>query len=425
MTSWDFFDTLLGRSTGREPWRLFDAVGGPEFRQLRQRAEREARDNNLEGIYRQLGEITGWPAAKVEGLRSREWDLERAAAFPIVDNVRQVAAEDVIVSDTYFSEAQVRELADRIGVPAGIRIVATWGGKHQGWVWDRVKPTRHTGDNRHGDLESARKAGIAATLYKAGEWTRDEREVLKVSPAAAGAARACRLQCPHAGRAGEIWQAQSANVAFLWLAAAAVEAYRVEHGFRRVLFASRDGLLLQRVYAALYATGSGILWTSRQTYTSPSPGFVAYVREQLEPGTLVVDLHGTGKSLAQFVERTGIQVSAALVVGLAGGGRRRQMHVPALCEAIRMEDGTRIEVINYDTGGRVLDVRDGQPVRDQVEYDADLVQVSHDAVAAAVRCAACWAAPPSARELAKAAARAAAGAPVELRKSHVPFHPVR
>lgn len=424
MISWDFFDTLLGRSTGREPWRLFHALAGPEFAKVRCLAEAQAQKKTLDGIYARMAEISGWPAERVADLRRREWELELATAFPIHDNVRQVTRDDVIVSDTYFTEAEVRQLADKIGIPKGTRIVATCGGKHHGWIWEQLGTvTRHTGDNRQGDLASPTKHGIAAKLYRAGEWNTTEKEFVRSFPAAAGAARACRLQCPHDGPAGDAWRAQAANVAFLWLAAAAVESYRAEQGFARVLFASRDTILLQRVYAALYEAPSGVLWTSRQTYVHPTPAFVEYVRGEVTPGTVVVDLHGTGRTARQFVERTGVALPFVLVVGLGGGRRRKLMHAPSLCESLRVEDGTRIEVQNYDTGGRVLDVRGGTVIRDRVEYDVAPVEIAHAAVAAAVRCAASRAPPPSARELAKAASVSGAAVHRGLRKQHVPFHP--
>lgn len=432
VNSWDFFDTLSGRATGREPWLLFDAVGGPEFRQLRQRAESESADKTLVGIYRRLAEITGWPAAKCDGLRAREWDLELAAAFPIVANVRQVSAGDAIVSDTYFTETEVRQLADRIGIPQTVRIVATYGGKHHGWVWEKLDCqtiVRHYGDNKHADAVVPRRHGVRGEHFDGAEWTKAEADLAKRGlAAAAGAMRAARLQDPHPSGSPEsaLWQAQAAgNIGFLWAAAAAVYAHAVSSGKRRVLFCSRDTILLSRVFAALYAdVKSGVLWTSRQTYTRPSSAFVDYVRREVTDDALVVDLHGTGASLQAFRQSTGLTVPAVIVVGLAGGGRRGLMHVETLAEAPTGNDGTSIEVLNYDTGGRVIDC-DGGPVREPVEYDAAAVQVAHDAVASALRVAVCRCPAPSRQDLAKLVRLACGAVPRHVRRQHVPFHPIR
>jgi len=66
MTSWDFFDTLMGRACG-EPWRLFEAVGGPAYVPIRQEAERRS-DKTWGGIFETLREITGWEAGRVDGI---------------------------------------------------------------------------------------------------------------------------------------------------------------------------------------------------------------------------------------------------------------------------------------------------------------------------------------------------------------------
>jgi hypothetical protein len=107
MTSWDFFDTLMGRAAGHEPWRVFEAVGGAAYVRIRQEAERRS-DKTWAGIFDQVREITGWTAARVEQLKRDEWAAEVAGAFPIAENVARVRPGDRIVSDTYFSTLQVR-----------------------------------------------------------------------------------------------------------------------------------------------------------------------------------------------------------------------------------------------------------------------------------------------------------------------------
>jgi len=431
VNSWDFFDTLLGRSTGREPWRLFDLVDGPDFRPLRQRAEAEAPDKTLDGIYRQLGFITDWPAPRLEQLRAREWQLEMAAAYPIVENTRRVAAGDLIVSDTYLTADEIRQLADRIGLPAGIEIVATYGGKHHGTVWPGVAArgiVRHFGDNRRSDVTTPRAAGIVADYYRGAEWTRSEQSLANVGLwAAAGAMRAVRLQNPHPAGSleSELWNCQAAgNVGFLWAAAAAVRHFARETGRRRILFCSRDTILLQRVFSTLYPDiESKVFWASRQVYTHPTPTYLDYARQEITPDSLVVDLHGTGASLQRFRESSGLEIHAVVVVGLCGGQRRRLMHATTLTDAVAVADGTSIEVCNYDTGGRVVDVTPSGPVRDRVEYDAARVQVFHDAVAAACRVAVAPSRPPSRQELARLCRQSCQMVPQILRRQHVAFHP--
>lgn len=377
MTSWDFFDTLCGRRTGHEPWRLFDCVGGEEFRKLRQLAETRS-DKTWSGIWRAMAEITSWPSARLAELEAREWQAEREAAFPIAENVRRVAAGDRIVSDCYFSTAQVRELADLIGIPNSVKIVTSWDGKWTGRWWQTPaarEPSVHIGDNHRSDFLKPKSAGIASELYVGSRPTKAESdETARGRWAVAAAMRTARLQGPHEPGSPEAryWvSASQANVRFLLLATNLVRGYVEACRPRRVLFVTRDTLLLQQAYAASYDDLEvGTFYASRETLRRPSPAFVKYVRS-VAPATLFVDLHGTGRTVAEFSRQTGIDLAYVFVCGQ----RRLPALYPRLVTLRGIMTGTAIEVMNYDVEGRVLDVVDGRPARAQIEYDASIVSV--------------------------------------------------
>lgn len=383
MNSWDFFDTLCGRSCG-EPWRLFEAVGGPQYVPLRQEAERRS-DKTWAGIFRAFRDLSGWPADRVDRLQADEWQAEVDGAFPIVENASAVQPGDRIVSDSYFSATQIRTLADRIGIPQDVEIVASWDGKWSGRWWRSdaaAEAAIHTGDNQKSDFNEARAAGRKARLYTGGRWTAVETSWLKAGLwEIAGAARAARLQCPHeSGSSRAAWwmSAAQGNVPFLLAAAAVVHDYAAAAGAGRLAFVSRDAILLGRVYQAVYGEKVQTFHASRQTLTSPSPAFVRYARGFAD-GTLLVDLHGTGRTVRAFTRSTGVRLNYAFVCGQ----RRMPPEAPALALLQGINTGTAIEVANYHDQGRVIDVDDaGRPIRDQVEYDLEVVRVQHEATMA-------------------------------------------
>lgn len=370
MTSWDFFDTLCGRRTGAHPWRLFDWVAGDEYRRLRQAAEL-ASDKTWDGIFTSLQSITGWPAARIADLKAREWEAEKAAAFPIVENVSRVRPGDRIVSDCYFTTPQVRELAERIGIPRTVDVVTSWDAKWTGRWWrseTAAQATLHIGDNARSDHAQARAAGIAAELYTGSRPTRDEAEVDAAGRwQVAAAMRTSRLSGPP-GDAD--WLAASqANVRFLLLAAGIVRRYVEAARPKRVYFVSRDTLLLQQAYAAAWDDLEvGTFWSSRETLQQPSRSYVAYVKS-LAGDTLFVDLHGTGRSVREFVSESGVRLAYVFVCGQ----RSLPAVYPRLVELKGIGTGTAAEVMNYDLEGRVVDVVDGQPVRAAVEYGTEIV----------------------------------------------------
>jgi hypothetical protein len=382
--SYDFFDTLCGRGCG-EPWRLFEAVGGAAYVPVRQEAERRS-DKTWAGIFRSLRDLTRWPQARIDELAAAEWEAELAGAFPIAENVSALRPGDRIVSDTYFGEDQVRALAERIGVPAGVELVVSWDDKHTGKWWKTAAAREaeiHVGDNPQSDVARPLRMGLAARKYSEqvceyeAEWTR--AGLWEV----AAAARAARLQNPHEPGTAEaaLWDgAARAGVPFLLTAAALVREYVNAARPERVYFVSRDAILLGHAYHKLYGETVGVFHASRSTLARPSESFVNYVR-RLAPGTLFVDLHGTGKSVREFEKRTGVELSYVFVCGQ----RRLELHAPSLVTLPAIGVGTAVEVMNYHHEGRVIDVVGDRPVRAELEYDGAAVAVHQAAIMSGVR----------------------------------------
>lgn len=423
--SWDYFDTLHGRTTGVDPWRLFDLVGGEEYRRVRQAAE-AASDKTWCGIFRSLQAITGWPQSRAEDLRLREEAAEQACGFPIIENVREFAPQDRIVTDTYWESDMIRRFADTIGLPPGVEIVASWDGKWSGRYWktpDGQRTRRHIGDNPRSDVAMASAAGIQATHYTGSEWTLSERKLNDAGHwDVAGAARAARLQNPHPPNTQEAgwWDgAAASNVPFLLMAAAMVRRYADVAKPARVMFTSRDSILLGHAYARLYGGSVEVFHASRQTFRQPSPGFLKYVR-RIAPGTLFVDLHGTGRTMREFSRRHGIDMAGLFVCGQT----KLESHAPSLVTLSGLACGTAVEVANYHDEGRAVDVTaDGTPLLAHVEYRLDAVQV-HRAAALCGIAAACR--PPegvTGETLLAAAAEVTRLVPQDLLAQHQVDHP--
>lgn len=423
MRSWDYFDTLHGRSCG-EPWRIFDLVGGEEYRKVRQAAE-IASDKTWTGIFKSLHEITGWSLDRVDELRHLEERAERDCGFPIVENVRQFRPTDRIITDTYFAADQVQYLAAKIGLPGGLDIAASWDGKWTGRYWRSPSArgiTLHVGDNPRSDVSQAKAAGLEARRYTAGAWTKAEADLDKAGLwEIAGAARAARLQNPHEpGSPAAAWWdgAAAANVPFVLAAAALVRQYVEAARPARVAFVSRDSLLLGEAYASLYTDDQTCrFWASRETFRRPSASYLTYVK-RIAPGTLFVDLHGTGRTMRQFCRTAGLDLSWVFVCGQ----RRLQAHAPALVTLTGIGTGTAVEVMNYHDQGRVVDVVDGRPVRADLEYDLAPVAVHRAATLAGV--AACCRRPQgvTADHVAQAAEAIRRTVPRELLRQHEVEH---
>lgn len=191
--SLDCFDTLFWRRVAAPTDVFFELAQGEAYRSrclsagLRARAEDQARklkwvrastfEVTLEEIYRHL--LPDASADEIAELIAVEIECEIAHGFifepdfRMIGLARQRGLKVIIVSDIYFSEAQLKSLLEGVmpGMTDAIDRVfcsSTFGrGKSTG-IWKsvcermQVKPDQiiHVGDNPHADLRGALSAGV-------------------------------------------------------------------------------------------------------------------------------------------------------------------------------------------------------------------------------------------------------------------------
>lgn len=378
--SFDLFDTLLGRF-GYRPDSIFELVeersGFPGFVFLRKGAQ-SLSDGTLVDVYRKFQELTGISKKAAAALLQCEFETELEHIFPIVPNVREVRRGDWIVTDTYYDEAQIRKILRKIGVAAGARVLATPSGKHSGLIWDRIRRERkvsfHLGDSLHSDVAQPRSRGIEAVHYTGSQWSVKEKEVLAIGhPQIACLMRALRLQNPYPVSSPEafLWEEQSQlNIPFLIEASLYLDAFCRKKGKKRILFTARDCCLWIRLFRVLYPNYESIYFhTSRYLYQTAPPSFVEYVRDLYTPETIIVDLHGKGRTCAKFFHKNlGIRpvYLAAVNCGKQNQGMLRTP-IPLPC----------VEKLNYDLVGSLYGMKKRKPVRCKPEYDLKFIRPSH------------------------------------------------
>ncbi len=205
LVSFDFFDTLLFRlcaepsdlfiETGRqlaERGLLRAAFTPPEYRSARIAADERVRgarlaagrvpEVTLDEIYAGLGDVVTDPAAA----RAVEFSIERGLSFvnpamvSLAEHVRALGCRTAIVSDTYFSAAELLQMLGEQGVPAALFddvLVSCELGKakwHQGTLYHELLQrfeacpgeVLHVGDNLEVDVHQARRLGLDALHYR-------------------------------------------------------------------------------------------------------------------------------------------------------------------------------------------------------------------------------------------------------------------
>ena len=123
--------------------------------------------------------------------------------------------------------------------------------------------------------------------------------------------------------------------------------------------------------------------------------------------------------MRQFATAAGLDLAYVFV----SGQRRLQAHAPHLATLHGIGTGTAVEVMNYHTEGRVIDVTAaGEPIRAAVEYDLEAVRFHRAASLLGV--AACCRRPEgvTGHEVAAAADAVRRAVPRELLRQHEVEH---
>jgi FkbM family methyltransferase len=321
--SFDIFDTLIARRC-IHPHRVFaeleqrSSLAGLAQARVDAEALVHARgEYGLEDIYEQLCATFTLEPAQAMAVLQMELQIELDNVVPIAENIARLDADAVLLTDMYLPEPAIRLLLRRAGIDDDLCIVRTSAGKASGALWRDFAGQGiqciHLGDNARSDIEQARAAGMRATLCQRHQTTEFEQKLyVEGLPQTAQAWRAARLAVRDHGLPAWMRRLQTElNLPALLLAAAELEAFARDGAFEQLWFASRDARLLQRMTQALIeARGGdgpscGYWFTSRYARTSANPVYLDYCRELLDAPSALVDLCGTGASVARLFECLG------------------------------------------------------------------------------------------------------------------------
>lgn len=279
--SFDVFDTLIFRPFSK-PADLFYFVGKKldylDFYGIRKemegkaRAERYEREGDREITFAELYELIGRECGigKDEGMRAElEAEYRYCFANPymvrVVEELRKRKKRIVVTSDMYLGEEYIRQLLERAGYGTFDAYYVSCDhrcSKYDGQLFERVKEREggagrlvHVGDNVRSDVEQAQKHGLDAVYYKnvnaAGMPFRAE----DMSVMAGGLYRGIVNSHLHNGLREYGAPYEYGFVYGGWFAVGYcqfIHDHVKRQGVEKVLFLSRDGAVLSRVYGMLY-----------------------------------------------------------------------------------------------------------------------------------------------------------------------------
>ena len=275
--SFDIFDTLLFRPFS-DPKDLFYLVGEKlgvlGFRELRIQAEKRLRAANpgkeitLLQIYRELSRHAGIdPAAGAAAEFAVESSLCRANPylFQVVSKLAGMGKTLVAASDMYLDAGQCESLLRRCGYHDFVKVYVSSqgrGSKHGGALYRQIRREfgahlryAHIGDNFFADVKMARWEGFSAIYYPNINRLGNPARPGGMSPLVGSAYRGISNALLCCGRKKYSLAYEYGLLRgglFVLGYCHFIHRYAISHQIDRVLFFSRDGEILKRVYDLLY-----------------------------------------------------------------------------------------------------------------------------------------------------------------------------
>ncbi len=182
IVSFDFFDTLFGRSVcnPQDIFRLIEKEAGIPFLQIRHRAKKHMGENySLDELYQQMELLEEMPHREMEAIRSREIELEKELLIPrdrlllCLKNLLERGKDVYIISDMYLPMSFYIDVLRNEGIAVSNDHILLSSerdaNKANGTLWsfyaeNIVKGRRalHIGDNLQADIEKPGEYGIRA-----------------------------------------------------------------------------------------------------------------------------------------------------------------------------------------------------------------------------------------------------------------------
>jgi FMN phosphatase YigB (HAD superfamily) len=310
--SFDIFDTLLSR-TVENPTDIFDIVEKQfpynNFKKLRLQSQNQS-IQTMDAIYNEFKKLTNESDETINKLREFELITEMENTIPILSNISKIKDDDIFVSDMYLSSNEIRKLLDYHHINKNTELFVSSGGKADGTMWEFLTKTykinSHYGDNYHSDIVMASKYGIKGIYTESHKFTVFESHLIKNNEfELCKQIRKFRLANPYDENTIEykIYEQQiSYNIPILLFICNKLNEILIDENRNTVLFISRDGCLLTKLFSHLYPQYKSIyLHSSRIINNNYTGDYISYLKKNYDKDSCILfDLHGSlnsGKKL--------------------------------------------------------------------------------------------------------------------------------
>ena len=307
VNSFDIFDTLLAR-TVQQPTDIFNIVEKTfpyyNFKQLRIQAQNNS-NQTIDNIYYHFQLLTGETNENIKLLRDFELQTEMENTIPIMSNILKIKDGDIFVSDMYLTHNEIKKLLQYHNINPNITLYVSTGGKANGYMYEKLLKEyiiqNHIGDNYHSDIIMASRYNIPCIFTQIHKFTYLESYLININFELCNIFRKFRLMNPYVENTLEfkIYDQQiQYNIPLLLFMCKKIVNILIQENKNTVLFLSRDGCLIYKLFSFLYPEYKSIyLYSSRIINNNYNDEYITYLKNIYnENESLLFDLHGSFES---------------------------------------------------------------------------------------------------------------------------------
>ena len=388
--SFDIFDTLLAR-TVKDPTDIFTIIEEtfpyPKFKELRIRSQSNS-THVIEDIYRQFKLLTNDTDDVISQLRQFELKTEMENTIPIVSNIVKIKNGDILVSDMYMSHEEILTLLKYHSINQNIQLFVSSGGKSQGYMWasllQKFDIINHTGDNYYSDIIMSSKFGIKGIYTQIHKFSKLEERLIDRQRDLTVFLRKFRLMNPYDEATLEYklydYQIQY-NIPLLLFTCKKIYTILTSENRNRVLFLSRDGCLIYKLFSFLYPQfKSYYMYSSRLINKNYTDDYIRYLKEIFnDRDSLLFDLHGSFNSGREMFMKIFNCLPRILIFDLS---------IEKNCYdklSYFTHHSNIIETFNQDLNGSLIDYKYNKPIHMPTETPLHHIQVMHTTIEEFIR----------------------------------------
>jgi hypothetical protein len=295
INSFDIFDTLIGRLCyeGKEIFRIIENKSNlSNFYHYRIKFESQTR--NFEKTYELLEKHY---KKNLDYIKKLEFEIEYEMSFPIVKYLKNVKQNDLLISDMYLHEEQIRLLLNK-HKKINNKLYVSYEGKRNNIVWknkDLVKNINiHYGDNIISDYNNPVNHNIKAYHIKDTKMNDSEKLIYSLNKYIAYIIRAVRLSLKSEEPLLKCFCEYA--LPFAVIVCFKIKQLVVINELNSIIFLSRDGYWFKELYNIIFPEDKTIYLYFSRLYVKNNPNIIKNQINNIKGKKFIFDLQGSGKT---------------------------------------------------------------------------------------------------------------------------------